>query len=168
MSGIDKREARVHVSLALPNGGSLCEADVMLIETIQRCRSILGASKLMGLSYRKTWLMTDALNRTFEFESHRHFPRPPRCGRGADSLRPAARGSVPVGGTAVGCRSIRRDRGTYGLSRLDVRAPSAGRGWGSSSGLMSTFEIATVLTIAQAFKPGSRAKRSTDSHVTRA
>ena len=52
--------------LAFPNGGSLNEADIALIETIQRCRSILGASKLMGLSYRKTWLMVDALNRTFE------------------------------------------------------------------------------------------------------
>lgn len=82
MSGIDKREARVHVSLALPNGGSLCEADVMLIETIQRCRSILGASKLMGLSYRKTWLMTDALNRTFESRVIDTFPG--RRGAGAE------------------------------------------------------------------------------------
>ncbi len=61
-----KEQTQVHMRLAFPNGGSLNEADIALIETIQRCRSILGASKLMGLSYRKTWLMVDALNRTFE------------------------------------------------------------------------------------------------------
>src|SRR5271157_1738618 len=74
--------ARIHVSLSLPNGGSLDEADVALIETLQKCRSILGASKLMGVSYRKTWLMADALNRTFETKVIETFPG--RKGRGAE------------------------------------------------------------------------------------
>jgi len=82
MSGIDHKKARLHVWLTLPNGGSLNEADIALIETIQRCRSILGASKLMGLSYRKTWLMTDALNRTFESKVIETFPG--RRGAGAE------------------------------------------------------------------------------------
>lgn len=77
-----KKQARIHLRLSLPNGGSLDEADAALIETIQRCRSILGTSKLMGLSYRKTWLMVDALNRTFEAKVIETFPG--RKGAGAE------------------------------------------------------------------------------------
>ncbi len=76
------KRAGIHVELSFPNGGSLCEADIALIETLQRCRSILGASKLMGLSYRKTWLMTDALNRMFESKVVETFPG--RRGGGAE------------------------------------------------------------------------------------
>ncbi len=77
-----KKQAQVHLRLSLPNGGSLDEADIALIETIQRCRSILGTSKLMGLSYRKAWLMVDALNRTFEAKVIDTFPG--RKGAGAE------------------------------------------------------------------------------------
>jgi molybdate transport system regulatory protein len=76
------RRARIHLKLALPNGGDLDEADAALIETLQKCRSILGASKLMNLSYRKTWLMADALNRTFEERVIETFPG--RRGGGAE------------------------------------------------------------------------------------
>ena len=82
MSHGEKAQAQVHLRLSFPNGGSLDEADIALIETIKRCRSILGASKLMGLSYRKTWLMTDALNRTFESKVIETFPG--RRGAGAE------------------------------------------------------------------------------------
>jgi molybdate transport system regulatory protein len=81
MSQDNQNHSRVHIWLSLPNGGSLGEADIDLIETIKQCRSILGASKLMGLSYRKTWLMTDALNRTFESKVIETFPG--RRGAGA-------------------------------------------------------------------------------------
>jgi molybdate transport system regulatory protein len=81
MADIDHKQACMHVRLSFPNGGSLSQADIDLIETIKRCRSILGASKLMGLSYRKTWLMTDALNRTFESKVIETFPG--RRGAGA-------------------------------------------------------------------------------------
>jgi molybdate transport system regulatory protein len=77
----EKNRAQVHLRLTFPNGGGLDESDIELIETIKRCRSILGASKLMGLSYRKTWLMTDALNRTFESKVIETFPG--RRGAGA-------------------------------------------------------------------------------------
>jgi molybdate transport system regulatory protein len=60
------RKTRIHVRLALSNGGSITEHDIALIETIQRCRTILGASKLLGISYRKTWTMAHALNSSFE------------------------------------------------------------------------------------------------------
>ncbi len=82
MAQIGKERAQVNVSLALPNGGSLDEGDIALIETLQKCRSILGASKLLGLSYRKTWLMVDALNRTFETKVVDTFPG--RKGGGAE------------------------------------------------------------------------------------
>jgi molybdate transport system regulatory protein len=82
MSHTGKRQAGVHVRLSLPNGGSLDEADIALIETLQRCRSILGASKLLGMSYRKTWLMADTLNRIFETKVIETFPG--RRGRGAE------------------------------------------------------------------------------------
>ena len=78
----DKKAARLHVRLSLPNGGSLDETDIALIETVHKCRSILGSSKLMTLSYRKTWLMVDALNRTFETKVIETFPG--RRGGGAE------------------------------------------------------------------------------------
>jgi molybdate transport system regulatory protein len=82
MSHREKPQAQVHVRLSFPNGGRLDEADIALIETLKRCRSILGASKLMHLSYRKTWLMTDALNRMFESKVVDTFPG--RRGAGAE------------------------------------------------------------------------------------
>jgi molybdate transport system regulatory protein len=82
MSHREKSPAQVHVRLSFPNGGRLDENDIALIETLKRCRSILGTSKLMGLSYRKTWLMTDALNRMFESKVIDTFPG--RRGAGAE------------------------------------------------------------------------------------
>jgi molybdate transport system regulatory protein len=82
MSKANNDQAQLHLRLEFANGGSLGEADIELIETIARCRSILGTSKLMGLSYRKTWLMTDALNRTFESKVIETFPG--RRGAGAE------------------------------------------------------------------------------------
>jgi molybdate transport system regulatory protein len=67
-------KGRVHVRVALPNGGSIDEADIALIETIRTCGSILGASRLTGTSYRKTWLMVDALNRTFDTKVIETYP----------------------------------------------------------------------------------------------
>ena len=100
MSHSEKAQAQVHLRLTFPNGGSLDENDIELIETIKRCRSILGTSKLMGLSYRKTWLMTDALNRTFESKVVDTFPGR-RSRRRGDGLRRADRGAVPVGGAPL-------------------------------------------------------------------
>ncbi len=74
--------ARLEIAVELPNGGRLDADDVRLIETLRSCRSILGASKLIDHSYRKTWLMVDALNRSFEVRVIDTFPG--RRGGGAE------------------------------------------------------------------------------------
>ncbi|TBW35832.1 ModE family transcriptional regulator [Siculibacillus lacustris] len=74
--------AGLSVAVGLPNGGRFDADDVVLIETIRATRSILGASRLCGHSYRKTWLMVDALNRTFEARVVATFPG--RRGAGAE------------------------------------------------------------------------------------
>ncbi len=56
----------VEVIVRFANGGRLTAADVALSEAIRRERSILAASRVTGVSYRKCWLMVDALNRIFE------------------------------------------------------------------------------------------------------
>jgi len=73
---------RLDASLHFANGGRLTPEDLLLIEAIRRARSILGASRATGLSYRKCWLMVDALNRTFETPVFATFPG--RRGGGAE------------------------------------------------------------------------------------
>lgn len=58
--------AHVAVEIQLPNGGSFGPEDIALIDAIRSVRSIIGASRALGLSYRKCWLGVDALNRMFE------------------------------------------------------------------------------------------------------
>ena len=77
-----KDAARIELTINFANGGCLTPEDLQLIETIRKERSILGAARASGISYRKCWLMVDALNRTFEtpvFETH-----PGRRGGGAE------------------------------------------------------------------------------------
>lgn len=74
MSQRNRSRGQLHVRIALPNGGSVDEADIALIETIDVCGSILGTSRQSGTSYRKTWLMVDALNRTFDTKVIETFP----------------------------------------------------------------------------------------------
>jgi molybdate transport system regulatory protein len=74
--------AQIELAIHFSNGGRLTSEDLRLIETIRKERSILGAARASGISYRKCWLMVDALNRTFEsavFETH-----PGRRGGGAE------------------------------------------------------------------------------------
>ncbi len=73
---------RIELAIQFGNGGRLTPEDLLLIEIIRRERSILAAARVSGISYRKCWLMVDALNRTFEsvvFETH-----PGRRGGGAE------------------------------------------------------------------------------------
>ena len=58
--------AHVSIEIHLPNGGAFGPEDLALIEAIRSVRSIIGASRSLGLSYRKCWLGVDALNRMFE------------------------------------------------------------------------------------------------------
>jgi molybdate transport system regulatory protein len=65
--------ATIELAIIFSNGGRLTVEDLLLIETIRKERSILAAARASGISYRKCWLMVDALNRTFEaavFETH--------------------------------------------------------------------------------------------------
>ena len=73
---------KIELAIQFSNGGRLTPEDLQLIETVRKERSILGAARASGISYRKCWLMVDALNRTFEsavFETH-----PGRRGGGAE------------------------------------------------------------------------------------
>ncbi|ACB93935.1 winged helix-turn-helix domain-containing protein [Beijerinckia indica] len=70
------------IELQLPNGGSFGPEDLALINMIRSERSIIGASRALGLSYRKCWLTVDALNRTFESPVIATFPG--RRGGGAE------------------------------------------------------------------------------------
>ena len=60
------KASRIELIVRFGNGGRLTGEDLFLIEAIRKERSILGASRVTGISYRKCWLMVDALNRTFE------------------------------------------------------------------------------------------------------
>jgi molybdate transport system regulatory protein len=74
--------AGVELIVHFSNGGRLTAEDAALIETIRKQRSILGASRATGVSYRKCWLTVDALNRTFETPVFATYPG--RRGGGAE------------------------------------------------------------------------------------
>ena len=56
----------IDVIIHFANGGRLTPDDFRLIAAIRQHRSIIGAGRATGLSYRKCWLTVDALNRMFE------------------------------------------------------------------------------------------------------
>lgn len=66
MPEIKRPTAAVAIALRWPNGGALGPGEIALIEMIRKQRSIIGASRALGLSYRKCWLTVDMLNRCFE------------------------------------------------------------------------------------------------------
>lgn len=68
------RPARLTLTLHLAGDVTLGADDVALLETIARTRSIIGAGRTLGISYRKAWLMVDALNRAFESPLVATFP----------------------------------------------------------------------------------------------
>jgi molybdate transport system regulatory protein len=74
--------AKLSIVIEFPNGGRLSPEDLALIAAIRKQRSILGASRATGVSYRKCWLMVDAMNRTFESPVFATFPG--RRGGGAE------------------------------------------------------------------------------------
>ena len=78
---VASQPSKIEVMVSFANGGSLTPEDLALIEAIRSERSILAASRATGVSYRKCWLMVDALNRTFETPVFATFPG--RRGAGA-------------------------------------------------------------------------------------
>ncbi len=100
----------VAIEIMLPNGGTFGPQDLALIEAIRAERSIIGASRALGLSYRKCWLCVDALNRTFESPVVATFPG--RRGGGAEI--------TPFGERLVALyRSIERHAGTAAKKSLE-------------------------------------------------
>jgi len=73
---------RLELALHFANGGRFTEEDLRVIDAIRKQRSILGASRATGISYRKCWLIVDALNHTFEAPVFATFPG--RRGGGAE------------------------------------------------------------------------------------
>ena len=59
-------ETRLEISLHFSNGGKLTPDELRVVAAVRRQRSILGASRVTGHSYRTCWLIVDALNRAFE------------------------------------------------------------------------------------------------------
>ena len=59
-------EARLEIALYFSNGARLGPDELRVVAAIRKQRSILGASRATGLSYRTCWLVVDALNRAFE------------------------------------------------------------------------------------------------------
>jgi molybdate transport system regulatory protein len=74
--------ARLSIVIEFPNGARLSPEDVAMIDAVRKVRSILGASRVTGVSYRKCWLTIDALNRAFESPVFATFPG--RRGGGAE------------------------------------------------------------------------------------
>ncbi|QGM45642.1 winged helix-turn-helix domain-containing protein [Methylocystis heyeri] len=105
-----KAPALIEVTLNFPNGGRLSPEDIMLIEAVRKQRSILGASRATGVSYRKCWLVVDAMNRTFETPVFATFPG--RRGGGAE-LTPFGERLVALYG------SITRRAGNAAAPALD-------------------------------------------------
>jgi molybdate transport system regulatory protein len=58
--------AAVSIEIHWPNGASFGPEELALIDMIRKEQSIIGASRALGLSYRKCWLTVDMLNRCFE------------------------------------------------------------------------------------------------------
>ena len=81
--GIEPRaETRLEISLQFSNGARLGPDELRVIVAVRRARSILGASRVAGFSYRTCWLIVDALNRAFETPVIATFPG--RRGGGAE------------------------------------------------------------------------------------
>lgn len=74
--------AKIEVTLRFPNGGSMTPEDLMLIDAVRSERSISAAGRALDISYRKCWLMVDAMNRTFETPVFATYPG--RRGGGAE------------------------------------------------------------------------------------
>ena len=74
--------SKIEITIRFPNGGCLTPEDMTLIEAIQKERSISAAGRALNISYRKCWLMSDALNRTFETPVFATYPG--RHGGGAE------------------------------------------------------------------------------------
>jgi molybdate transport system regulatory protein len=115
-----QQAAHVAIEIIFPNGGRFGPEDLMLIDAIRTVRSIIGASRTLGLSYRKCWLTADALNRTFESPVIATFPG--RRGGGAEI--------TPFGERLIALyRSIERHAAGSAKKSLEELTASLDRGF---------------------------------------
>jgi len=106
----EQQAAHVMIEIMLPNGGTFGPQELALLDAIRSRRSIIGASRALGLSYRKCWLVVDALNRAFESPVVATFPG--RRGGGAEI--------TPFGERLVALyRSIERHAGNASKKSLE-------------------------------------------------
>ena len=70
--------ARLVLRIDFNEGRALGPGKVRLLELVGETGSISAAGRAMGMSYRRAWLLVDALNRTF------HMPVVEARGGGAD------------------------------------------------------------------------------------
>ena len=115
MAHTGKRRAKVHVRLSLPNGGSLDEADIALIENVakmpvhprlqQAPRHILPKDLVYGGCHEPD----------IRDQGHRNIPRPQGWGRGGDPIRSAHCRPFPVDRTPVFPGRCGRSRRAYGM-----------------------------------------------------
>ncbi len=58
--------ARPMLRVDFPGGARIGPGKIALLEAVERAGSITAAGKALGMSYRRAWLLLDALNRTFD------------------------------------------------------------------------------------------------------
>ncbi len=61
----DEAKARLWIKIRLPNGHELGPGKIALLKAIATERSISGAARAMGMSYRRAWLLVDDVNSAF-------------------------------------------------------------------------------------------------------
>ena len=57
--------ARLTLRLDFAPGQAIGHGKIRLLEAVRDCGSIAAAGRAMGMSYRRAWLLIDALNRLF-------------------------------------------------------------------------------------------------------
>ena len=55
---------RLSIRVDLPSGGRIGPGKVALLEAIRSTGSISGAARVLGMSYRRAWLLVEDINRT--------------------------------------------------------------------------------------------------------
>jgi molybdate transport system regulatory protein len=74
MSRSKRQIASISIEIHWPNGCALGPGDLPLIDMIGKEKSIIGAGRALGVSYRKCWLTVDMLNRCFDSPVVATFP----------------------------------------------------------------------------------------------
>lgn len=66
MPSAERPGARVHLRLDLGTGGRIGPGKIDLLEAVGRTGSIAAAGRTMGMSFRRAWLLINAVNAMFD------------------------------------------------------------------------------------------------------